>query len=123
MADQEFEENAGLFAAGEISRRTFINRLVGGGASVVAALAFVNANATAAFASRRGDKHKHCPPNLYGHYGHYGNDGMYGHYGKPAKHCKPHHDHDHDDDDRHDHHRRDHDDDDRESKRSKRPKL
>ena len=103
MADQEFEENASLFAAGEMSRRTFINRLVGGGASVVAALAFVNANATAAFASRRG--RKDCPPNLYGHYGHYG------HYGKPAKHCnvygKPHHDHD----------------DDRESKRSKRPKL
>ena len=97
MADQEFDENASLFAAGEMSRRTFINRLVGGGASVVAALAFVNANATAAFASRRG--RKHCPPNLYGHYG------------KPAKHCnvygKPHHDHD----------------DDRESKRSKRPKL
>jgi hypothetical protein len=51
VSEREFEENAGLFAAGQISRRRFINRLVAGGASMVAAVAFVNASSGVAFAA------------------------------------------------------------------------
>jgi hypothetical protein len=43
MSEFEWQENARLYAAHQISRRKFVARLVAGGASLAAAVAFVNA--------------------------------------------------------------------------------
>ena len=105
MPEDDFEESARLYEAGQMSRRRFIGRLVAGGISATAAIALVNASGPAAFAStfRRRDSHygnAPChygtPPGRYGRPpgrygpppGQYGNGpGRYGnapcHYGTP----------------------------------------
>jgi hypothetical protein len=70
MSEREFDENAKLFAAGKISRRRFISRLVAGGVSVAAAAAFATATAVGAFGA---------PKN-------FGSGDIYGTYGTPPGH-------------------------------------
>src|SRR5437867_4227705 len=82
MSEREFEESARLFASGQISRRRFIKRLVAGGASVAAAVAFADVTAAGAFGrwgkSDWGHGHtygkpygKPCDDHVYGkHHGH-----------------------------------------------------
>ncbi len=99
MSEREFEESARLFAAGQISRRRFIKRLVAGGASVAAAVAFADVTAAGAFGrwgkSDWGHGHtygdhygkpygKPCDDHVYG--------GHHGHKGKPEHRRPPKHD-------------------------------
>jgi hypothetical protein len=87
MSEREFEHNARLFANGQISRRRFIRRMVAGGASVAAAIAFADVTAAGAW----GRSSKHDWGHTYGH--HYGkpcDDHVYGHEEhKPPKHDWP----------------------------------
>jgi hypothetical protein len=89
MSEREFEHNARLFANGQISRRRFIKRMVAGGASVAAAIAFADVTAAGAW----GRSTKHDWGHTYGHPRHYGkpcDDHVYGHHEhKPPKHDWP----------------------------------
>jgi hypothetical protein len=64
MSESEFEENARRYVAGAMSRRRFIQRMVMGGASVAAAVAFANAMAPSALGAP-----KQGSGQLYGNYG------------------------------------------------------
>jgi hypothetical protein len=68
MPEDDFEESARLYEAGQMSRRRFIGRLVAGGISATAAIALVNASGPAAFANtfRRRDGHYGSAPCHYG---------------------------------------------------------
>jgi hypothetical protein len=48
MTVEEFDDDARLHASGQLSRRKFINRLVAGGMTAAAAVAFASATAEAA---------------------------------------------------------------------------
>ena len=48
MSEQEFDAAFKDYADGRLSRRRFINRLIGGGVTVTAAIAYANATAHAA---------------------------------------------------------------------------
>ena len=63
MTEREFDDNARRYAAGEMSRRKFINRMVMGGATIAAAVTFANAMAPAALAAPKASGH------VYGAYG------------------------------------------------------
>jgi crotonobetainyl-CoA:carnitine CoA-transferase CaiB-like acyl-CoA transferase len=52
MSQDEFLEQARLYAAGSISRRRFLKRVVAGGATIAAANALVQAVSQPAFAAR-----------------------------------------------------------------------
>jgi hypothetical protein len=59
MSESEFEETQREYAAGNLSRRRFIGRMVAAGVSMTAAVAFADsASASAAPCN---------PPNTYGH--------------------------------------------------------
>jgi hypothetical protein len=66
MSQDEFDENARLFEAGQLSRRRFIGRLAAGGVSVAAAVAFANATVTAAFAAPASGTTYGTPPPGHG---------------------------------------------------------
>lgn len=63
MPEREFDDNVRRYAAGEMSRRRFINRMVLGGATIAAAVTFANATVTAALAAPTASGH------VYGTYG------------------------------------------------------
>ncbi len=65
MSEREFEGNVRRYVAGEMSRRRFINRMMMGGASIAAAVAFANATAPGAFGA---PKHA-ASGHVYGTYG------------------------------------------------------
>jgi hypothetical protein len=82
MSQREFDENARLYASGQISRRRFISRMVAAGAGVAAAVAF----ADVATAGAWGRSRKRSRGPWGHHYGHvYGQYGRPGQYGKPCK--------------------------------------
>jgi hypothetical protein len=95
MSEREFEESARLFASGQISRRRFINRMVGAGVGVAAAVAFADVTAAGAWNRWKkggwGHSYGHHYGHTYGRPGHYGkpcNDHVYGGH-KPPKHDWP----------------------------------
>ena len=79
MSESEFEENAREYAAGNLSRRRFIGRMLAAGVSMTAAVAFADsASASAAPCN---------PPNTYGHPPHPCKPPHT--YGHPPDPCKP----------------------------------
>jgi DNA-binding transcriptional MerR regulator len=110
MSEREFEENARLFSAGDMSRRQFINRLVAGGVSIAAAVAFASACSPGA----RALLSQRTSGRLYGTYGHvYGNHDDDDRDGDDEEHEKHHHKHHEHEDHKH----REHDDDSDDQKR------
>ena len=63
MSENEFEEAARQYASGDLSRRRFISRLVAGGISMTAAMAFANSvSSPTAFAADGSAKVYGKPP-------------------------------------------------------------
>lgn len=75
MPDNEIEEANEALASGHMSRRRFVGRLVAGGVTVTAAMAFAD-SALAARPVVAGAKASST--SLYGDDGIYGGDGVYG---------------------------------------------